>query len=60
MPTGGVTRGEVGDKTQLLAIRFRKPVPIVLGILIAALPHADRNRCTGCALPRSVNVGKLF
>ena len=49
MPTGGVTRSEVGDKTQLLAIRFRKPVPIVLGILIAALPHADRNRCTGCA-----------
>ncbi|WP_332815266.1 TMEM165/GDT1 family protein [Ramlibacter sp.] len=39
--TGVVALGEMGDKTQLLAIvlaaMFRKPVPIVLGILAATL-----------------------
>jgi putative Ca2+/H+ antiporter (TMEM165/GDT1 family) len=39
--TGVVALGEMGDKTQLLAmllaVRFRKPLPIVLGILIATL-----------------------
>jgi putative Ca2+/H+ antiporter (TMEM165/GDT1 family) len=39
--TVAVAIGEVGDKTQLLALmlaaRFRKPVPIVLGILVATL-----------------------
>jgi putative Ca2+/H+ antiporter (TMEM165/GDT1 family) len=39
--TGVVAVGEIGDKTQLLAIvlaaRFRKPVPIVLGILGATI-----------------------
>jgi Ca2+/H+ antiporter, TMEM165/GDT1 family len=39
--TGVVALGEMGDKTQLLAIvlatMFRKPVPIVLGILVATL-----------------------
>src|SRR5262245_53882156 len=38
---GIVALAEIGDKTQLLAIvlaaRFRKPVPIVLGILAATL-----------------------
>src|SRR4051812_32697408 len=38
---GIVALAEMGDKTQLLALvlaaRFRKPVPIVLGILIATL-----------------------
>ncbi len=43
--TGVVTLAEMGDKTQLLAFllaaRFRKPVPIVLGILVATvLNHA--------------------
>ena len=36
---GTITIGEVGDKTQLLALllatRFRKPLPIILGILLA-------------------------
>jgi putative Ca2+/H+ antiporter (TMEM165/GDT1 family) len=36
-----VAVAEIGDKTQLLAIvlaaRFRKPVPIILGILVATL-----------------------
>jgi len=39
--TGVVTLGEMGDKTQLLAmllaVRFRRPLPIVLGILVATL-----------------------
>lgn len=39
--TGVVALGEMGDKTQLLAmllaVRFRKPLPIVLGILVATL-----------------------
>ena len=39
--TGVVALAEIGDKTQLLAIvlaaKFRKPVPIILGILTATL-----------------------
>ena len=39
--TGVVAIAEIGDKTQLLAIvlaaRFRKPIPIILGILAATL-----------------------
>ena len=39
--SGIVALAEIGDKTQLLAIilaaRFRKPVPIILGILAATL-----------------------
>ena len=39
--TGVVALAEMGDKTQLLAFilaaRFKKPVPIVLGILVATL-----------------------
>lgn len=39
--TALVALAEIGDKTQLLAIvlaaRFRKPVPIILGILVATL-----------------------
>jgi putative Ca2+/H+ antiporter (TMEM165/GDT1 family) len=39
--TGVVALGEMGDKTQLLAVllavKFRKPVPIILGILAATL-----------------------
>ena len=41
--TGIVTLAEMGDKTQLLAlllaVRFRKPWPIVWGILIATLAN---------------------
>jgi putative Ca2+/H+ antiporter (TMEM165/GDT1 family) len=39
--TGVVALAEIGDKTQLLAFllaaKFRKPVPIILGILVATL-----------------------
>jgi putative Ca2+/H+ antiporter (TMEM165/GDT1 family) len=41
--TGLVALGEMGDKTQLLAmllaVRFRRPVPIVAGILVATLAN---------------------
>jgi putative Ca2+/H+ antiporter (TMEM165/GDT1 family) len=41
--TGVVALAEIGDKTQLLAIvlgaRFRRPVPIILGILAATLAN---------------------
>ena len=43
LSTGLVALAEVGDKTQLLsfilAARYRRPVPIVLGILIATLAN---------------------
>ena len=38
---GLVALAEIGDKTQLLALllaaKYRKPVPIILGILVATL-----------------------
>ena len=41
--TGVVALAEIGDKTQLLALllaaRFRRPLPIVLGILVATLAN---------------------
>ena len=41
--TGVVALAEVGDKTQLLALvlaaRYRRPLPIVLGILLATLAN---------------------
>ena len=43
MSTGVVALAEIGDKTQLLALvlaaRYRRPVPIVLGILVATLAN---------------------
>lgn len=41
MSTGVVALAEIGDKTQLLAFllaaRFKKPLPIILGILVATV-----------------------
>src|SRR4029450_24491 len=41
--TGVVALAEIGDKTQLLSLvlaaRFRRPLPIVLGILVATLAN---------------------
>jgi len=41
--TGVVAIAEIGDKTQLLALvlaaRFRRPLPVVLGILVATLAN---------------------
>ncbi|HTO20321.1 MAG TPA: TMEM165/GDT1 family protein [Pseudomonas sp.] len=43
VPTGIVTLAEIGDKTQLLALvlaaRFRKPWPIIAGIIVATLAN---------------------
>ena len=43
LSTGIVALAEIGDKTQLLALvlaaRFRQPVPVVLGILVATLAN---------------------
>ncbi|WP_043909603.1 TMEM165/GDT1 family protein [Leptothrix ochracea] len=43
LSTGIVALAEIGDKTQLLAFilaaRFRRPVPIILGILVATLAN---------------------
>ncbi len=49
--TGIVALAEIGDKTQLLALvlaaRFRKPVPIILGILVATLANHFLAGATG-------------
>lgn len=41
--TGIVALAEIGDKTQLLALllaaRYRKPITIILGILVATLAN---------------------
>lgn len=41
LSTGVVALGEMGDKTQLLAFllaaKFKRPIPIILGILVATL-----------------------
>ncbi|MCF8482881.1 MAG: TMEM165/GDT1 family protein [Rhodospirillum sp.] len=43
LSTGIVAIAEIGDKTQLLALvlatRFRKPIPIILGLLVATLAN---------------------
>jgi len=43
MSTGLVTVAEIGDKTQLLALllaaRYRRPVPVISGILIATVAN---------------------
>jgi len=43
LSTGIVALAEIGDKTQLLAFilaaKFRKPVPIIVGILVATLAN---------------------
>ncbi|MFA5630813.1 MAG: TMEM165/GDT1 family protein [Porticoccaceae bacterium] len=43
LSTGIVALAEIGDKTQLLALllaaKFRKPAPIILGILVATLAN---------------------
>ncbi len=51
---GVVAIAEIGDKTQLLALvlaaRFRKPVPIIFGILIATLANHGLAAGVGAAV----------
>jgi Ca2+/H+ antiporter, TMEM165/GDT1 family len=57
--TGVVALGEIGDKTQLLALllaaRFRKPVPIILGILVATLANHAGASALGAWLTRVID-----
>ncbi len=52
--TGVVAIAEIGDKTQLLALllsaRFRKPLPIILGILAATVANHALAALAGMAL----------
>jgi Ca2+/H+ antiporter, TMEM165/GDT1 family len=57
--TGVVALGEIGDKTQLLALllaaRFRKPVPIILGILVATLANHAGASALGNWITRTID-----
>jgi putative Ca2+/H+ antiporter (TMEM165/GDT1 family) len=52
--TGAVALGEMGDKTQLLAVllaaRFRRPLPIIWGILVATLANHAAAAAVGGAV----------
>ena len=54
--TGVVFLGEMGDKTQLLALllaaRYRKPLPIIAGILVATLANHAGAAALGAWLTR--------
>ncbi len=56
---GVVALGEIGDKTQLLALllaaRFRKPAPIILGILVATLANHAGASALGSWITRVVD-----
>ncbi len=53
--TGIVALAEIGDKTQLLAFilaaKYRKPAPIILGILVATLANHAGAAALGAWLP---------
>lgn len=53
--TGVVALAEIGDKTQLLAFilaaKFRKPIPIILGILVSTLINHGLAGALGAWIP---------
>jgi putative Ca2+/H+ antiporter (TMEM165/GDT1 family) len=61
--TGLVALAEIGDKTQLLALvlaaRFRKPLPITLGILVATLANHALAGTLGAIVARVVQPDVL-
>ena len=61
--TGVVALAEIGDKTQLLAFilaaRFKKPLPIILGILVATLVNHGLAGALGAWITASVSPGIL-
>jgi putative Ca2+/H+ antiporter (TMEM165/GDT1 family) len=61
--TGIVALGEMGDKTQLLALllaaKFRRPVPIVLGILVATLVNHALAGAVGDWIARALGPDML-
>ena len=61
--TGVVALGEMGDKTQLLAMllaaRFKKPAPIILGILVATLANHALAGAVGSAVAQALGPDVL-
>lgn len=61
--TGVVALAEIGDKTQLLAFllaaRFKKPVPIILGILAATVVNHGLAGALGAWITATVSPGVL-
>ena len=61
--TGVVALAEIGDKTQLLAFilaaRFKKPVPIILGILVATVVNHGLAGALGAWITSAVSPGIL-
>ena len=61
--TGVVALAEMGDKTQLLAFilaaRFKKPVPIILGILVATLVNHGLAGALGAWITTAIDPSVL-
>ena len=61
--TGVVALGEMGDKTQLLAMllaaRFKKPTPIILGIFVATLANHALAGAVGSAVAQALGPDVL-
>ncbi|MDL2338115.1 MAG: TMEM165/GDT1 family protein [Pseudomonadota bacterium] len=61
--TGVVALAEIGDKTQLLAFilaaRFKKPAPIILGILCATLVNHGLAGALGAWITATISPGTL-
>jgi len=61
--TGVVALAEIGDKTQLLAFilaaRFKKPAPIILGILLATLVNHGLAGALGAWITSTISPGTL-
>jgi Ca2+/H+ antiporter, TMEM165/GDT1 family len=61
--TGLVALAEIGDKTQLLALilaaRFRRPVPIIFGILVATLANHGLAAAIGAWLTSVISADTM-
>jgi len=61
--TGVVALAEIGDKTQLLAFilaaRFKKPLPIIAGILVATLVNHGLAGALGAWITTTISPGIL-
>jgi putative Ca2+/H+ antiporter (TMEM165/GDT1 family) len=61
--TGVVALGEIGDKTQLLALvlaaKFKRPVPIILGILLATVVNHSLAGLVGGWIARALGPDVL-
>ena len=58
--TAVVAIAEIGDKTQLLALmlaaRYRKPIPIILGMLLATLANHALAAWVGSAVANWIDL----